>query len=577
MPQDRKSGTHGQIPERDSAQAEHGPTDCGTIDVLTIGNPPIDVARRQLFGWSLGFALLALALGSLFVYPRQWTRGFLINDEAWYAEPARSLAQGHGFVTETLYPVFARSVTSLPMGEPFKQIGYPFVAALAARVTGTLSDQLFVAIAVVGFSLVGMATWLVAQAMVKNRRMAAVITLATIGNPSFWSYWTAGLPESLFTALFLGGIYFALVESTAACAGAGVLLATAVYFKGFAVLYVPVVATFLAFSSTEGRARRLSAFAGAVVVTFALATVALPSGTRQLADASGDYAGSMLLWETRGAYPAVEGPLYDISPVHPFAYIAKHPLDFAEKFARMVSRTKDVMGELGGPAFGGVLFPLLLFVGVAGAQDIGGIRRRGQAGPTDGADALESRRLRLMVAGLLIVNFGFFWATNFKARYFAHLFPLMLAAAVLELRRVVPQSSDWLRNTPRLIVFLAVGYFLVYPPTVGLWSAYRDPNAYLGRMLAVRWADYRRVASNVRAHVPEHGMVMSDMAHEISWYTGHPTVFFPGSENQVEYLLDKFDVKAVYEHPRVLHDWAVLRDRFTLVDDRDGRLWVRRN
>ena len=44
-------------------------------------------------------------------------------------------------------------------------------------------------------------------------------------------------------------------------------------------------------------------------------------------------------------------------------------------------------------------------------------------------------------------------------------------------------------------------------------------------------------------------MVMSDMAHEISWYADRPTVFFPGSEHQLEYLLDKFDVRALYEHP----------------------------
>ena len=84
----------------------------------------------------VAFGALALALGSLFVYPRQWTRGFLINDEAWYAEPARNLAAGRGFVTKTLYPMFAADVESLPMQEPFKQIGYPLVGALVSTVTG---------------------------------------------------------------------------------------------------------------------------------------------------------------------------------------------------------------------------------------------------------------------------------------------------------------------------------------------------------------------------------------------------------------------------------------------------------
>ena len=533
---------------------------------------------KRSIGWSLVFAFLALALGALFVYPRQWTRGFMINDEAWYAEPARNIAQGRGFSTETVYPMVARGVTSLPIDEPFKQVGYPLVVAWASRVTGTLNDRLFIVVALIGMAFTGMATWLVADALVRNRTVAGVITLATIGNPSFWSYWAAALPESLFTAFFLGGIYLLLCESAAACAGSGVLLVASMYFKGFSVLYLPLAVGFLLFAAREKRVRLLTSFVSGVVATLALAAVFLPTATRQLSGASGSYAGSMLLFETRGAYPAVEGPFYDISPLNPFTYIAGHPLDYAEKVARMVSRTKGVMGELGGPGFGNVLFLVLLFVALAVAQDLFSRVRNGWTPDEERGDIARTQlRSRLLLAGLLAVNFAFFWAGNFKARYFAHLFPLLLAAAVLEFERLVPRAKEGFRRTPGVIALVAVGYFLVYPPVAGLWGAYRDPYAFLGRMLPVRWVDYREVAKNVNANVPEHGMVMSDMAHEISWYTGRPTVFFPGNENQVTYLLDKFDVRALYLHPRVTRRWPVLLERFRLVDDRNGEFWVRRD
>lgn len=532
---------------------------------------------RSRFAWALASAVLALLLGATFVYPRQWTRGFLINDEAWYAEPARNIAEGRGFVTKTLYPMFAREVASLPMEEPFKQVGFALVAAWTSRATGFINDQLFVAIALVGLALTGAATWLLTSTLLQGRAKGAAVTVATIGNPVFLAYWTAALPESIFTALFLLGLWLLLARSALSRLGAGVLLTVSVYFKGFAVIYLPLAFVFVAMEQAGRRVGQCLWFAGGIALALGLATSALPSATGQVSSASSRYAGSMLLFETRRASPAVEGPFYDITPPEPLAYILNHPFEYAEKVARMVSRTKGIVEELGGPSFGGVLLPILLFIAVSVAIDLAGRVRRHR--PSGDVRPEEGNRpaVRLLLAGLIAVNFAFFWAGNFKARYFAHLFPLMLAAAVLELESLVPRARAWYRSAPRPLLAVAIGYFLVLPPAVGVWKAYRDPHAYLGRMLAGRWADYREVAATVEANVPEREMVMTDMAHEISWYTDRPTVFFPGDEDQVEFLLDKFAVKALYEHPRSSRDWATLRARFKLVDDRNGRFWIRRD
>jgi hypothetical protein len=184
----------------------------------------------------------------------------------------------------------------------------------------------------------------------------------------------------------------------------------------------------------------------------------------------------------------------------------------------------------------------------------------------------------MLIGGLVAINFAFFWAGNFKMRYFAHLFPLMLAAAFLEFDRLVPSARNWWRGTsPGWLGAAAIAYFLFYPPLVGLWNGYRDPYAYLGSLLAVRWADNGEVAGIVAAHVEPDAMVMTDMAHEISWYTERPTVFFPGEADQFDYLVDRYNVRALYEHPRLPRDWPVLTDRFQLVDESNGRFWIRRD
>lgn len=531
---------------------------------------------RSAFAWSTGCALLALTLGSLFVYPRQWTRGFLIADEPWYAEPARNLAEGRGFVTETLYPMFASQVTSLPMSEPFKQIGYPLVGALVGKVTG-LSDQLFVAIALAGLALTGLTTWLVVRRIIGHDLLAGAITIATIGNPVFLSYWTAALPESCFTALFLAALSCLMSPSVPARFAAGTLLAISVYFKGFAALYLPVAAVFLACGGREGRVARLGSFVAGALATLALGGWLLPFGTAQLSGSGSHYAGSMLLFETRGAYPNVEGPFYDTTPLDPFDFILSHPAAYAEKVARMIGRTRQIVGELGGPAFGHLLFVLLLGTAMSVGYDAARWVLRRSSRESHEPQHTESAPVRFLLAGLIAVNFAFFWAGNFKARYFAHLFPLMLAAAVLEFRRRFPAADLRAVRIPRAVATAAVLAVLAYPPAIGLWKAYHDPFAYLGRMLAVRWVDYGKMARTIGARVPEHGMVMTDMAHEISWYTGRPTVAFPWAEDQVEYLLDKFDVRALYEHPRLAREWPVLSRRFELVDASNGKFWVRRH
>lgn len=97
-----------------------------------------------------------------------------------------------------------------------------------------------------------------------------------------------------------------------------------------------------------------------------------------------------------------------------------------------------------------------------------------------------------------------------------------------------------------------------------------------GEKLAVRSVDYENMATNVLEHVPKGAVVVSGMAHEISWLTGRSTIGTPLTQEQLRELVERFDVKAVYEHPIAARDWPYLRGEFELVDIDDGRLWLRR-
>ena len=122
----------------------------------------------------------------------------------------------------------------------------------------------------------------------------------------------------------------------------------------------------------------------------------------------------------------------------------------------------------------------------------------------------------------------------------------------------------------------ALVYFLVYPLALTFREVYKDPFAYLGRGLVVRSLDYNELSETLALWIPDRSaVVVSDMAHEIAWWNGNPTVHFPLDEEQLQFSVEKFDVRALYERPGSDRDWGYIREEFSLVDTQNGLLWVR--
>jgi hypothetical protein len=193
--------------------------------------------------------------------------------------------------------------------------------------------------------------------------------------------------------------------------------------------------------------------------------------------------------------------------------------------------------------------------------------------------APETRQQRepyLLFAAIVAATFAFFWPIYVVTRFVTHPLPLMLLLCMYVLFRLGSLLDQVPQRLTNALVAAAVVYFLAYPAAVTVWVSHRHPMQYIGSQLAVRFLDYARMADNVRAHLPEDPVVVSDMAHEITWFTGARTILFPNFESDLKYLVDRYDVDGLYEHPMFPRDWPWIREQFTLVDDADGRLWVRR-
>ena len=537
---------------------------------MNIGRP-----QQRYAAILLALGLFAIAYGTLFAYPRQLTRGFLINDEAWYAEPSRNLLEGRGYVTDTLYPIFALETEALPVPERFKQVGFSWLGAVAGSIFG-MTDRVLVLVALMGMGVAVPACFAALRQFLHDDRLALLLTMVSMGTPVALVAWTAAVPESWFCFLFWSGLAFLQSRSSRAVGAAGALLVAAVYFKGYAILYLPIGLMYLFVRGHDLR-KRLPAYVGGMVVAAVLAQLILPAAANQLSESGASYAGSMMLFET-SAFPIHEGPFYSLAQVDALSWIFQNPADYLLKVARMIGRTKAILEALGGPAAGMVLLPLLLLSVALSSWRLAcaapGLRTAWLSSSA-GRDSfqLEDAGRRFLLLALIGVNFAFFWGTNFKSRYFLHLLPLMLALAVIELKPFFAGGRLKVA-TRRLAATVLVLFFAAYPLVKGLERSYRDPHAYLGRFLAVRFIDYATVVQNLEQHVPAGAVVMSPLAHEITWYTRRPTLFPPADVTEMTYLVDKFDVSAVYLHPGVPAPPEWNNGDFRLADGTRGLLWL---
>ena len=519
------------------------------------------------------FVFLAIA-----GYPRQWSLGLLVNDEFWYAHLARSLYEGAGYVTNALHPIQAPRFDTFPIPEEMKQSGYSLITAAVWLVTG-VSVRVMLVIAAAGMALFSGAIFLLARHLGWGRGNASFVAAATVVNPVIVRFGVGALPEALYFACFTLVVLLVLRGTWRSVVGAAALNAALIVIKGHGMIYVSVLVGYLWLRGAgslaeglrpDGRKLRVAAtYVGVVLLTLVVAAVVFPDGAVQIFEAGGTYSHSLMIETGRSTSTLA---YREIEPVDPWTYILEHPGEYFEKVARQVRRTKIILEDLGGPALGGILFPgfllcaLLLLASVVGRRDI----------LPDSPVPSHEPGPYLLFAALVAITFFFFWPIYVVTRFFVQTLPLMLLLCMYVLARLASLVRGVEPRLRKTLVVAAVVYFIAYPAAVTVWVSYRNPLQYIGTRLAVRFLDFSRMSENVRNRLDEGPVIVTDMAHEITWFTDARTILFPNTEADLERLVDKYDVDAIYEHPLIGRDWNSIRERFTLVDDADGFLWVRR-
>lgn len=524
-------------------------------------------------------ALLAATFVFLAVigYPRQWSQGLLINDEFWYAHLARNLYEGNGYVSNVMYPVQASRFEGFPVPEAMKQGGFQLVTAFVWLFTGE-SVRAMLTVAALGLVAFVGGVYLLARHLGWGPGVSAFVGAASIVHPVMAQYGVQALPESLYFVCFIFTVLFVLRGRTPDLVAAGVLNAALMIIKGHGLIYIPVFCAYLWLRDAGGLAealrpsaqklRAVGTYVGVGFVTLVVAWATLPEGSVRIFQQGGTYSHGYLI-EVGRITSAI--PYLSVDPPPAWEYIVAHPDQFLGKVARMVKRTKMMIETLAGPAMGGILFPALLLSSVLTA---GAVAFPGRLLPR--AERKGEEEPYLLFAACLAWALLFLWPIFLTPRLLMHMLPLMVLICLyagFRLGAVVGPVRPELR---KLMVVAAAAWFVAYPAVATIWDSYREPRKLLGSLLAVRHLDYEQMARNVENSLPADAVIVSDMAHEIAWLTGRRAIAFPNREEDLEYVIDKFDVDAVYEHPRLQRGWAEIRRRFTLVDGDNGFLWLRR-
>ena len=520
----------------------------------------------------VSIAGLALVVSLAFVVPRHWSRGFLGPDEAWHADLARHVLAGHGYVSSTLFPMDAPSTEGFPVTESLKQSGLSLVTAAVWWAFGE-SERSVIVIVMLMFAVGVSSTQLLAYRLTRNRVVALLVAGLILANPAVLNWMLKPLPTSMVFAAFVLLLLLVVEPTPRRVVGAGVVYVTLLLAKGYAILYFLPVVGYLAATSRGVKLPLL--FGGSVALWLVAAQLVLPAGSVRLVDSGGNYALAFLheWWYSPTVYA-----YQDLFPPDPWTVILEHPREFAVQYARLASRTKIILDGMAGPAIGSILFPLLWVAMFALPVDR---LRPGFLLPTQRPNApplLRDVNILVFFTSSILITMVFFWAIDPHIVYWVHLYPIMLLLCIALVWRFLPLGPLIPRRGRELLAGAAFVYLLAYPLALTFREVYKDPFAYIGRGLAVRSLDYGVLSETLATWVPDRSaVVVSDVANEIAWWNGNPTVYFPLDEAQLEFTVERFDVQALYERPGSRRDWGYIHDRFRLVDTRNGFLWVRRD
>ena len=183
------------------------------------------VLRSPTRDWLLAFAVAAVAvlLAVAFVYPRQWTRGFLVNEEMYFATLAHNLADGRGYVTNAIDVFVADEIDSFPVPEFTRPPGYAVMLAVVLRL-GLGDVAAGAGLSIFWLTLTMMAFYSMARHLLGSWRTALFLCGLYLASSTTLVHATMAAPEMQFDALFLLMCWCLVNPTRWRCLVAGVFL-----------------------------------------------------------------------------------------------------------------------------------------------------------------------------------------------------------------------------------------------------------------------------------------------------------------------------------------------------------------
>ena len=518
---------------------------------------------------ALLIVVITILAAVVFVYPRQWSRGFLVNDEMYFATLANNIAAGRGYVTFAIEPFVADEIDSFPIPEFTRPPAYSVFLAGAMK-TGLGALAAGIGLSIAWLTVTMLAFYRITMSVLGSWRTAAFLCGVYLATYTSLVHGTMTSPEAQFDALFLVTCWALLRPSRTRTFMAGLCTHLVVATKMLAIAYAPLVPVFLVWnagrSSGEGVSldwahwRRMlpllmSLVGGFLASWVVVSTVAAIPGNAQVETFS---RYSLNFMQETSEFPTVGSPWYHLDPPAAADYFAERPSELITHTARLVSRTPTVLNAVGALPLQGSLGVLLLLVIVLAAT-VGWPQRDG-----------TSRRFLWFSLAAFAVTLPAVWTYLVRVRYFYQLYPLFLLVIAAQAERLRGPWMGLPRRTRIAVATAAIVVLIAYPLSWTLREAYGRPNAFLGRGLAIHVLDYAELGEDIAAHAPAGVPVVTDFAYEVPWLTGTPTIFVPVNPLEFRWVIDRFDVATVALR-RGAHERHVeqLTD-FTIAVERSG-------
>ena len=280
---------------------------------------------------ALGLLLLLTLVPRLAVL-RVMTERNMSPDSAHFLNVARCFQRGQGFSNPSAWPAWMKP-TRLPMPETFKEPGYPWLIAQAAR-AGADPFRAAQALSLIAGLLLPFAVWLLARQLDADPLVALIAGLMAAGSPLLVDKSVSVLVESLFalvTALMFLVAGWRIREADrvdrplALDVLAGALFGSAYLLRAQTVLALPALLALLA----PGRPAR-RALAGAMLAMLAAIIVMSPLIARNLRMFGVPFYSDVSAW---GVLPYLDPiPLHHglERPPGAIGYALAHPLPVLE-------------------------------------------------------------------------------------------------------------------------------------------------------------------------------------------------------------------------------------------------------